>query len=417
MGLTTTLARWLGTTTPKTDAAKESKTSRSAPLTVHLGTPGQPRATPRAYDRLAEEGFRRNVVAYRCVRLIAQNAASVPWTLSEFTGAQPARLHDHPLLALLARPNPLQGGTELFDHLYASFLIAGNAYLEAVGPEQGLPRELWVLRPDRLRVVPGTSGLPQAYRYQAGGRTIDFAVDGQTGRAPVLHLKSFHPLDDWYGLSPLEAAAFSIDQHNAAGTWNAALLQQSGRPSGALVYRPSSNGQDQLTSDQRQNLKNELEAFFSGAANAGRPMVLEGGLDWKEMALSPKDMDWLAGKDMSAREIALAFNVPPQLIGLEGSLTFANFEQARLALYDDAVLPLLVHVRDALNNWLGPAFGENLRLDFNKDAIEALSPRREKIWNRLAGASFLTPNEKRRELGLEALPGGDRLDSTEKAGL
>ena len=347
------------------------------------------------------------MIAYRCIRLVSQTAAAVPWALYK----NKQRLEDHPLLTLLHRPNPMQGGAELFEAVFGFSLIAGNSYLEAVGPRGAPPLELWTLRPDRMRVIPGAQGVPEAYRYTVNGKSADFAVDKITGRAPVLHIKNFHPLDDWYGMSPLEAAAVSIDQHNDAAKWNAALLQTSGRPSGALVYRPSHvDAPDTLTAEQRQTLKNELEQFFSGGDNAGRPLVLEGGLDWKEMSLSPKDMDWLAGKDVSAREIALAFHVPPQLIGIDGSQTFANFEQARLALFDDAVLPLLDHVKDEFNNWLTPQFGDGLHIDYDTDKIEALAPRREKVWERLTKADFLTVNEKRAALGFPAVAGGDALN-------
>lgn len=388
---------------------REAKASRAAPLLVTFGA-HQPRFTPRNFESLADEGYRKNVIAYRCISLISQNAAAVPWTVSRKTGGDSKKLEDHPLLQLLQRPNPMQGGAELFQTLYGFFLIAGNSYLEAVGPEGTSPLELWSLRPDRMRVVPGRQGIPEAYRYQVNGRNIDFSVDTVSGRAQVLHVKSFHPLDDWYGMSPLEAAAFSIDQHNEAAKWNAALLQSSGRPSGALVYKPSyPDAPDTLSEEQRQNLKAELERYFSGAANAGRPIVLEGGLDWREMALSPKDMDWLAGKDVSAREIALAFHVPPQLIGIDGSMTFANFEQARLALFDDAVLPLLGHFRDELNNWLAPQFGDDIFVGFDTDKVEALAPRRERIWERVTKADFMTVNEKRKALGLDALEDGNRM--------
>ncbi len=376
---------------------REVKASATAPLLVQFGA-HQPRFTPRQYDRLADEGYRKNVIAYRCIRLIAQNAAAVPWIVYQ-NGRE---VEKHPLLDLLNRPNPGQGGAELFEALYSFFLISGNGYLEAVGPGYGAPMELWALRPDRMRVVPGKAGVPESYRYSVGGQSKDFPVSLMGGRNPLLHLKAFHPLDDWYGMSPLEAAAVSIDQHNDAAKWNASLLQTAGRPSGAIVYRPSgSDSPDTLTADQRQALKHELEHHFSGADNAGRPLILEGGLDWREMSLSPKDMDWLAGKDVSAREIALAYHVPAQLIGISGALTFSNFEQARLALYDDAVLPLLDRVKDGLNNWLAPQFGEDVRIDYDLDKIEALAPRRQEVWSRLAGADFLTVNEKREALGYD----------------
>ncbi len=390
-------------------ASQEIKASKTGPLLVQFGL-HQPRFTPRQYDRLADEGYLKNIIAYRCVSLISQSAAAVPFVLYHGSGSTRVRLDDHPLLRLLHQPNPMQGGASFFESVYSFYLIAGNSYIETVGPWQGMPRELWALRPDRMRIVPGVSGVPEAYRYSVGGKSVDYRVDPVTGRSQVLHMKSFHPLDDWYGMSPLEAAAVSIDQHNDAAKWNASLLQSSGRPSGALVYRPQhADASATLTPEQRGALKSELENFFSGEENAGRPLVLEGGLDWKEMSLSPKDMDWLAGKDVSAREIALAFHVPAQLVGINGSLTFSNFEQARLALFDDAVLPLLDRTKDELNSWLVPLFGDDLTLDYDLDKIEALSLRRQQVWDRLKAVDFLTVNEKRRELGYGPVPDGDAM--------
>jgi len=389
--------------------APEKKYSAAAPMMVQFGG-HTPRFTPRQYDRLAEEGYKKNVIAYRCIKLISQNAAAVPWAVRKKSGGKDI-LRDHPLLDLLQRPNPMQGGAEFFEAAFGFFLISGNSYIEAVGPSfPSAPRELWALRPDRMRVMPGDNGVPVAYRYTVGGSTHDYP------RSRILHVKSFNPLDDWYGMSPLEAAAISVDQHNDAARWNASLLQRSGRPSGALIYKPTyPESSNTLTDEQRQALKNELKNYFSGAENAGRPLVLEGGLDWKEMSLSPHDMDWLAGKDVSAREIALAFHVPAQLIGIQGSLTFSNFEQARLALFDDAVLPLLDHMKDELNNWLAPQFGDGIEIDYNIDKIEALAPRRQQIWDRITHADFMTINEKREAFGLEAIEGGDVLGNTLEA--
>lgn len=389
----------------------ETKASRAA-VTLQLGAQA-PRFTPRNFEQLAKEGYQKNVIAYRCIRLISQNAASIPWVVYSGRGKYRTRLEDHALISLLKQPNPLQGGAEFFESVYSYYLIAGNSYLESVKGMGQTPLELWSLRPDRMRIIPGQHGLPEAYRYQTGGQTVDFRADPLTGDANILHLKTFHPLDDFYGMSPLEAAAFSIDQHNDAAKWNAGLLQSGARPSGALVYKPAhGDASDVLTDDQRQALKNELESYFSGAENAGRPLVLEGGLDWRDMSLSPKDMDWLAGKDVSAREIALAFHIPPQLIGIQGSLTFANFEQARLALFDDAVLPLVNHVKDELNRWLAPCFGSDITIDYDPDGIEALSPRREKIWERVTAADFMTVNEKRAALGMSPLENGDSLQDS-----
>jgi HK97 family phage portal protein len=299
----------------------EAKASRTGPL---LALQGQGRAqwTPRDLAALAREGYMKNAVVYRAVTMIAEAAASVP--ILAYRGE--AEAPDHPLLALLARPNRRQGGAEFLETLYANLLVAGNAYAELVRLGAA-PAELHALRPDRMRVVPGPEGWPEAYEYSVDGRKLRFVDPGEGEIAPILHLRLFHPLDDHYGFSPLEAAAVALDIHNAAGAWNKALLDNSARPSGALVYR--GEGGANLSQDQFERLKRELEANYTGALSAGRPLLLEGGLDWTSMALTPRDMDFMEAKNGAAREIAFAFGVPPMLIGIPGDNTYANYAEAR----------------------------------------------------------------------------------------
>jgi HK97 family phage portal protein len=218
------------------------------------------------------------------------------------------------------------------------------------------------------------------------------------GWLPVLHLKLFNPADDYYGASPLEAAAFAIDVHNASGAWNKALLDNSARPSGALVYANPEAG-DRLSEAQFETLKAELEAR-TGPAAAGRPLLLEGGLDWRPMSLSPHDMDFIAGKHAAAREIALAFGVPPQLLGIPGDNTYANFREANGAFWRHTVVPLAERAARALTGWLG-AKHPGVRIACDLDAVSALSAERDALWARLEAASFLTAEERRRAAGLE----------------
>jgi len=355
-------------------------------------------AEPR-YDRLAAEGHARNAIVHRSVGLISRGLAGVPWLL--YRGDQ--ELEDHPLKSLLARPHPGAAGTALFERLAGHILMAGEAYLLALGPEDAPPRELWPLRPDRVRVVTGASGLPLAYAYTAGGRTTEFPVDPATGRCAVMAWRLFDPLDEWRGASPLAAASAAIEQHNAAGAWNQALLRNGARPSGALVYAPK-DGPWELAPDQFQRLRETLAADVSGPANAGKPLLLEGGLDWRPMSLTPKDMDFLSAKHAAAREIATALGVPPMLLGVPGDATYANYREARLALWEETILPLLDGLASELNAWLAPRFGAGLRLVPDLDAVSALSPRREAVWARVGGADFLTADEKRAAVGYGPLP-------------
>jgi HK97 family phage portal protein len=383
--------------------AEAEKTSAAGPI-VAWSAVGRPRWTPRRYDSLADEGFRKNVVAYRCVSMIASAAASVPWLLYDLDGKE---CDEHEYLDLLEHPNPLQDGVAFRESVYASLLLSGNAYIEAVQAREGQkPVELYVLRSDRMKVVPGPMGLPQGYEYTVGGRTTRWSVDPVTGEGPILHVKLYHPLDDWYGLAPLEAAMISIDQHNAAGAWNQALLNQGARPSGALVFAPK-EGPATLSDDQVQRLRDEMDQLYQGQGNAGRPLILEGGLDWREMSLSPKDMDWLEGRNAAARDIALAFGVPAQLIGLPEAQTYANYAEARLAFYEETVLPLIERVRASLDHGLTPLFDADLTLDADTDAVSALTMRRDALWEKVGKADFLTVNEKREALGYGPVAGGD----------
>jgi HK97 family phage portal protein len=325
--------------------------------------------------------------------MIAEAAAAVPLTV--FVGGK--RADDHPLRKLLQGPNPEQGGADLMEAFFGHLQVAGNGYLEASGNDDA-PTELYALRPDRMTVVPGPRGWPLAYDYQAAGRTARIGRDA-AGWLPVLHLRLFNPTDDHYGFSPLEAAAFAIDVHNASGAWNKALLDNSARPSGALVYANREAG-DRLSAEQFERLKAELSDAHAGTANAGRPLLLEGGLDWRPMSLSPADMDFIAGKHAAAREIALAFGVPPQLLGVPGDATYANYREANGAFWRHTVVPLAERAARALSVWLEPKF-PGARIACDLDAVPALSTERDALWARLEGASFLTDAERRRLAGLE----------------
>ncbi len=370
-------------------AAPEIKDSRVGPLIAVTGA-GRPRWTPRDYASLAAEGFGKNAVAYRCVRMIAEAAASAP--LVVFVDG--VRNDAHPVARLMAKPNPEQSGPEWLEGVYGALQTAGNAYVEAVGDET--PGELWSLRPDRVRIVPGRAGWPEAYDYAVGGRSVRIGREAD-GWMPVMQLKLFHPTDDHYGFSPLEAAAFAIDVHNSSGAWNKALLDNAARPSGALVF--SSKDGERLTEMQFQALKAELGEAHAGAANAGRPLVLEGGLDWKPMSMSPADMDFIAGKHAAAREIALAFGVPPQLLGIPGDATYANYREANAAFWRGTVIPLARKTAGALTAWLGGRF-DGVRVEADLDAVPALQPERDALWARLSAASFLTDEERRRMAGV-----------------
>jgi HK97 family phage portal protein len=379
------------------------KASATTQTLLWLTTPGQAVSPPRDYAALAREGYGAVAVVYTCIELIAGVIGGLTWIVQRRSDGQWRELDAHPLLTLLQQPNPAQSRASLFESVIGYLLISGNTYIERVGPGSGParltapPRELYALRPDRVQVVPGTADqLVAGYEYRAGGSVT-------TLEAPlVLHLKYFHPLNDWYGLSPIQVLARTVDCENVAVAWNVSLLEKGARPSGALVTP------DRLDTAEKRRLRAEFQEAHTGADRAGVPILLEGGMDWKQLGLSPTDMDWLRLRERNALDLAMAFGVPGEMIGLQHA-TFENRREARRMFYLQTVLPLADRLRDELARWLVPLYGDNLRLDYDRDAIDALQEDRAKLWESVQKAEWLTINEKRAATGYDERPDGDVL--------
>ena len=379
------------------------KQSRTGPA-IHMQSMGKPVWTPRDYAHLAKESYQMNAVSYRCVRLVAEAAARI--TLQVKEGEE--LMDEHPFLKVLKRPNPFESRFEFLVSLYSYLMLAGQSYLEPVFLGSEL-KELFSLRPDRMSIVPGPKGYPVAYIYKVGQSEVKYTVPSRANsQLPILHIREFHPTDDHYGLSPVEAAAISIDVHNQANTFHKSLLDNGARPSGALVYNGGEHG-EALSDEQFVRLKKELEEKYTGPKNAGRPLLLEGGLEWKEMSLAPKDLEHSESKQQSARDIALAFGVPPQLLGIPGDNTYTNYSQAVRALYRQAVIPLVMHVSEDMTNFLQPTFGDDFSVCPNLDDLEALADERKELWDRVNNVKVLTVDEKRKAIGYEGYKPGDSI--------
>ena len=363
------------------------------------------------YEDLVKEGYENNAIAYRCINEISQGASGVKLKL--FRGKM--NVENHPLLDLLERPSPNKGYVELFESLYSFLLLSGNSYLIGSGAEKELPSELYCLRPDRIRIIPGEMSLPLAYQYLVNGKLVaEYLVDQTTGLSSVKHFKLFHPKHDHLGMSPLVSAASNVDSHNLTNKHNVALLQNGARPSGAVVFKPKdeTGSTVQLSESQRAQIIQDMEYRFSGAGNAGRPMLLEGDFHFQQMGLSPKDMDFSVLKKMSAIDIALCFGVPAQLVGIPDAQTYNNMPEARLALYEETIIPILRRIQSDLNEWLTPQFGDGMKLEYDIDSIPAMAESRKRVFESViqgVNSGILTRNEAREKLGFDPIKGGDTL--------
>ena len=359
-----------------------------SPATMHGWMPAFADAgggRPYQYERAVREGFLSNPIAQRAVRIVAEGVGQVPIAPSDD--------------ALIALVRATSAGQPLLETLAAHLLLHGNGYVQIAKDANGKPVELFALRPDRIKVVADSTGWPCAFEYSVIGETVTIPVEDEDGWPNIIHIRTMHPLDDHLGASALAAAHQAVAIHNAACEWNRSLLENAARPSDALVYETGDGAG--LTHDQFERLKCELEAAFSGSANAGRPMLLDGGLKWQSMAMSPADMDFATLKSAAAREIALAFGVPPMLLGLPGDNTYSNYREANRALWRLTLLPLAQKLFAAISEGLVPWFAQaNLAVDL--DQITALSEDRERLWKQVSDAEFLSRKEKRQLLGFPA---------------
>ncbi|MBV9930388.1 MAG: phage portal protein [Alphaproteobacteria bacterium] len=345
---------------------------------------------PRSYEAQVREAYLGNPVAQRSVRLVAESVAWAPLAADDGGGGGGGGGGAAARALRLAAP-------ALLDAAASHLLLHGNAYLQLLAGADGAPAELFALRPERVSVEPGPGGWPAAYVYKAGETKTRLPARDGLGRPALVHVRATHPLDDHYGLGSLGAAAGAVAIHNAATRWNKALLDNAARPSGALVL-----GDEGVLADEHyQRLKAELEAEFAGAGNAGRPMLLAGGMKWEAISLSPADMDFVGLKAAAARDIALAFGVPPMLLGLPGDATYANYREANRALWRLTVLPLADRLLGAIGGALA-AWWPGLRLRLDIDQVTALAEDRERLWTQVSAADFLSREEKRAMLGMSA---------------
>lgn len=380
-----------------------SKASQ-ARIAMSMERLGQPVTTTENYLGYSKEGYQKNVTVFRCVRMIATAAAGIKWEVYQ----NDREMESGPVIDLLNQPNPMKGWASFFESVVAYHMISGNTYIEGAGPTPSAPpRELWSLRPDFMSIVPNAMGGVGQYIFKTAQVEKRWDVDPITGKSKIHHIKMFHPTDIWYGMSPIQAVLLNVDQANSANRWNLSLLQNMAQPSGILkVNSTDANPGGMLTSEQRTILQRSLEEKYSGPKNVARPMLLEGGMSWEQIGLSPKDMEWLEGKKVTAADICNAFGVPAQLLGF-GQNTYANYKEAKDAFYIDTIMPLMDIYEYELTKYIRRWFGETYSLKYDRDDIEALTDKRQAKYASINTLNFITQNEKRIMAGFEEAEGWD----------
>jgi HK97 family phage portal protein len=332
------------------------------------------------------------------VNLRGDSIGALRWIV---TDKDDNELPNHPAQALLNRPNTQQSQSTFFGDLSRFRDLGGDGYILAnmVG---GKPKELTLIRPDNVTIMPG-NGMPAAYQVSTGGAQETYKVNAVTGQSAIFNWKLFNPLSDLYGLSPLSASGKPVDVFNEAEEHAKKTLQQGANMGGVL------STEQKLDPEQFERLQNAIQSKYSGGANAGKMMITEGGMKFTQTASTLKDMTMIDLQTEQSRYISQSFGVPDQMIGIPGSNTFANFSEARIYYIENTVVPMAEDLQESLTYWLAPMYGEEIKIKYDIASIQGLEERRSQIYARIQNVTFMTINEKREQAGLPPIDGGDVL--------
>lgn len=362
---------------------------------------------PSDYRQLVRR-YGTNSIVRRCVKMISEAVGQIPPVVKV------GEREDHPLAKHIAKlikaPNPRQDRTSLMEELAGYFLLHGNAFVELAPGMSKAYAQFYALRPEFVIIVPGQDGWASAYRYRPGtGAEKTWPVDIERGKSGILHIKDFSPDDDLWGRGALRSVEKELTTYDNAFEFARALIQNGAMPSGALKYAPNVAAGEPtpvLSDEQFQRLKKQLDDQTQ-MKKKGRPMLLEGGLDWVQFSMTMVDMQAEELRNAAARGICLGFGAPPMLLGIPGDNTYSNFKEANRALYRQAVIPLAARLYGAIGRWVGEWVGErSLEIGIDEDKIYALAEELTENYQRLETSRFLTIDEKRQAAGYDPLPDG-----------
>ena len=371
-------------------------------------------------DSYISEGYRKNATIYSLINLITKAATTIPFQIYEVKNSNDYKryksitsgsidsstinkaallqkkalveLQDTELHELLERPNPGQSYNSFMTELISFGKLTGNRYIYGIGPDTGAKAgkfsELYVMPSQVMEIVSGGIMQPvQKYKVEYNG---NFEVPA----SEICHIKDFNPHYDGtgshlYGQSPLRAGLRSLTTNNEAVQTGVKYLQnQTAR--GLLMSE-----EGDLNQVQAQQLKDKFRRQFQGSDNAGDVIITPKKLSWVNFGLNAADVSLIEQYNASIKDLCNIYNVPVQLLNNTESSTYGNMREAKKALYQNAVIPELLKIKDELNRWLAPKYGNKLCIEFDFTVIPELQEEADKVVDQLAKAWWITPNEKR----------------------
>jgi HK97 family phage portal protein len=285
-------------------------------------------AGPAALD--GDRAYASAPWVYVAVSRIAEAGALVPLEVVRSTRDGREALPDHPLLHLLAQPNPLTSRFELIEATLAALELHGNAYWFLLGGGDGLPAEIWPLHPGRMTVVPGGAGGVRGYVYAHEGQQLALEP------VEVVHFRRYNPADPFYGQSTLAAAREAVAADSAMAAWNRRTFSEGHAvPAGIVNIAPA------ITDGDYERIRRDWQAAYGGGQR--RTAFLRGGdISWQSIGLSHSELDFLKGRQAGRDEILAIFGIPVGLIA--ENATEANARVAERSFIERTLWPKLVRL-------------------------------------------------------------------------
>src|SRR4029453_16788680 len=376
----------------------------------------------RDFQSLAVQGYGSNSDVYACVSLVAAAGKQVKWWdaggnskaltapagLCKAIGKHPDRLlvggDEHKRAAFVKlNANPRAsialltkaGGAAFIENWLSYLLLSGNDYMEIERNGGKAPSMIYLQRPDRVTAVikpVGAAVQPSEQELVGAWRITAYSTVRVIRPDDVVHSKLFNPVDDIYGMAPLQAAMLRVDAENEGVTLMKRMLQRGFAP-GWIEAAKDSLWEDTQVAQLKERIR--------GSKQAGEELFLENAV-WHQMGFTPIDSGVSDQQILSKRDIASVFHVPSVLIGDTTASTYNNYQEARRALYMEAVIPLLTQFRDDWNRTIGAEL--NSPLDFDKDSFDAITAARQEATDRvvkLFTSGLITQDEGRRDLEYE----------------
>lgn len=341
-----------------------------ASLAVASWQSGRAQLPDGKYETYAREGYANNEIVYACVEELATSAAE-PRMRVRRQGSKDEWTLDHPLLDLLRRPNAFLDGFEFWATVIMHRSIAGNAYALKVRSRAGKVVELWLMRPDRVRIVPSTSTYIQRYEYDTGGEVVPIPP------ADVVHFKARNPLNQFYGMPPLLPISGRIDIDNFMKDFVKAYFTNAGVPAGILTVKQA------LDDALKDEIRNRFSNTYGGPRGWHKLLVLE----QTEATFTPMTQN--LGRQglvipeldrIAARRIAMALQVPPALIGADDAPTsYAALEMVQRFFWDNTLSPLYKELSGRITLQLAPDFPGVAEVGFDLSDVRALREDVDKV--------------------------------------